>query len=1337
MKIRSAVDWFVSRLWILIVVTVLLLAVYVALGRQALSLLPNYRVEAENFLSEKLEVPVVIDEIYGKWDLFSPSLIVKGVAINPDSSESLNLPKLGAAYVEVEVLATLLKQELRFGRIHIEGLHLGVQRDENGGYSVIGLPVLNKKDKNAELAEKDKGMSIGRRIDAFLEQGNILFSDLNIDYFERGRNVTVEAEELRIGKRAGHYELKVLMNVQRESTIWLEMTAIFEGKPNQLKTLNGEAYLKVLEGNFASWLPEEPYLGLRISNVDLSTELWADVANGKLIKLLGSVEAKNVTGSGVGDRLLTPLDKVSAKFSWNRVVDTKETGWHLVVHRFDLDYGEQRWRNRKIVIASNRRISVNKSDQNIVHMQVNEFSVAPLVDMAMSTTLLTPEQRSLITALAPEGGLKNTSVKLVLQNNDITHFYLKSDFQGFRLTATGKIPGFENLSGYIDTSLEGGVVDIDAVDPVLDLTTIMRDPIPGLFIKGPLRWQKNKEGVFIETGVIHAETSDIRGEVMASLQFYQNKSIPFLRLHAGLFEGDGSKISTYLPAKKIKKNLLDWLDNGIVNGHIVQGDILYNGPVKIDPNFQTRRTIQMRFQVDHTEIEYLSGWPKITDGVADVIIRARETEVQVSSGRLSGAQVNSAFIHIPAFDIGETPRLFISGNASGDISDGLLFLRESPLEKNLSGFIHEVSAKGEMNVKLDLGFSLAKQGKGNEIPMKTDVWIDVSNSELQIKAADLGVLNVQGRLTYSAKEGLKADKLKGRLFNRNVVASIKSTLIRGKFKKMDIAVNGSVDFSDLNAWAKQPILNRFSGATRYKSVLHFWADSQGQRNSIDIRSNLKGVSIDMPPPLYKAKTFSQWTKYSMTLGEKEDQDTVVEVASGENFNLIMAIDKLGVERGKLSFSSNKAELPNHPGLIVDGHLNYLDIDEWSDFFDQFDSASSPEKLDSRKLDNKRQRTLLESFRLADLHVDVLEGFGQVLDDVNGQVMYSGDTWLIALQNRSLSALFRVPSIYLELEDYDALAQTRAFPDELIDADFIYLRLPAEGETEPQWWAGPLPLSNEEDIDPLQFPPFKVRVRELMLGDDDWGRWRAKATLTDQGLLFKDVVADFKQIHLKGDVLWEKKGNHSVTEFSGVATTNDVAKMTNDFGYDPTIASTDGVLNLVIHWQGSPIDFEMTNCTGNMALAVKNGQLLSVDNAASSVRVIGLLNFETLGRRLKLDFGDLYKKGLAFDTFGGNLSIKEGLVKTDNFSLKGPSTQMEMKGTIDINTHAVFQRIEVTLPVGRHLVLPVAVVGGLPLAATLYVVDKAIGDQLNKLTTIRFQLKGNWDDPKVTSVKLFK
>ena len=314
MKIRSAVDWFVSRLWILIVVTVLLLAVYVALGRQALSLLPNYRVEAENFLSEKLEVPVVIDEIYGKWDLFSPSLIVKGVAINPDSSESLNLPKLGAAYVEVEVLATLLKQELRFGRIHIEGLHLGVQRDENGGYSVIGLPVLNKKDKNAELAEKDKGMSIGRRIDAFLEQGNILFSDLNIDYFERGRNVIVEAEELRIGKRAGLYELKVLMNVQRESTVRLEMTAIFEGKPNQLKTLNGEAYLKVLEGNFASWLPEEPYLGLRISNVDLSTELWADVANGKLIKLLGSVEAKNVTGSGVGDRLLTPWIKCPPSF---------------------------------------------------------------------------------------------------------------------------------------------------------------------------------------------------------------------------------------------------------------------------------------------------------------------------------------------------------------------------------------------------------------------------------------------------------------------------------------------------------------------------------------------------------------------------------------------------------------------------------------------------------------------------------------------------------------------------------------------------------------------------------------------------------------------------------------------------------------------------------------------------------------------------------------------------------------------------------------------------------------------------------------------------------------
>lgn len=1349
MKIKSTVNWFVSRLWVLVVVVVVLIAVYVALGRQAVSLLPQYRPFVESFLSEKLKVPVEIESLAGEWNLFSPGFIAKGVVINPKYSKSLRLPKLDSAYVEVDVLASLLNFEPRFGRILVDGLRIGVQRDTKGKLSVLGLPFLKRNGAKKDDNKKSK-MTVGNRIDLMLEQRNVLFTNVLIDYFELGRNVTLLAEELRIGKRGDFYELQALLSIQRETTVRLEMTAVFEGKPDDLETLKGEAYLKVLEGNFASWLPQQKYKGIQIDNVDLSTELWAEFSDGKLLSLEGSAEAKNVTGVGVDENPITTLDKLAVSFVWRREVavrgdarvrvadvNPKSSKWMLAIHRLDLDYGQYRWRNRKIYIASNRQAMVDGAVRNVLDAQVNEFSIQPLVDLLLSTRILTPERRSLIVNVAPEGVLKNTSVKLVLLDNEVDSMRLQSEFNSVKLVANGKIPGFENLSGYIDTTLNDGVIHVDAIDPVLNLSALMREPIVGAFIRGPLRWTKNEDGVHIETGVITTKTADARAEVMASLQLYSDKTPPFLQLHAGIFDGDAAQTSTYLPAKKIKKSLLKWLDDGIVGGELIQGDILYNGPVKIDQKFQARRTIQMRFQLEKAEVDYFTGWPKITEGTADIIVRAKDVEVFVSDGLLMGAKINDAFIGIPYQKDNWKPRLLISGDISGDLSEGLDFLRESPLHKPLSGFIEDLSGKGDMNVKLDLGFPL---GKSDE-PMKTDVWVDVKNSELRMESVDLDIFNVEGSLTYDADNGLNSDRLEGRLFKRSVVASIKSTLENREFVKVDITVDGDVAFSDLNDWAKQPILTMFDGETAYQSVLHFWSDGQNKRNTIDVTSGLKGIKIDMPPPIYKTEYYSKPATYSMTLGGGVHEQLEIRVQYDDDLNMAIGIDDLGIERGKLSFSKNKAVMPRHSGVVVDGSLEYLDVDEWMTFFgdisDLYSDSDTGDNNHSEVSVGKEGRSVIDTFRLADLHVDKMNVFGEVLEDVNGQVVNSGDLWLVRVQNEMLSALFRVPSIYIEIDNYEELTENREFPSDVIDADFIYVRLPAEDEVLHSEFVGPFSYNlDDDDIDPQQFPPFTLRVQELKLGDDDWGQWNAQATLTENGLVFRDATAEFKQIKMSGDAVWEWRSDGVFTEFVGTATSNNVAQLMQDFGTEPAIASSEMKMNFSLEWPGAPIDFDMSICAGEMDLKVRDGQLLSVDDAANSIRVLGLLNFETLGRRLKLDFGDLYKKGLAFDYLGGKFSIKDAIVKSDNFKLEGPSTQLEMKGTVNVDTHELKQDIKVTLPVGRNLVLPAAMVGGLPLAATIYVVDKAIGSQLNKLTTFRFEMTGDWDDPQMSEVKLF-
>jgi len=55
---------------------------------------------------------------------------------------------------------------------------------------------------------------------------------------------------------------------------------------------------------------------------------------------------------------------------------------------------------------------------------------------------------------------------------------------------------------------------------------------------------------------------------------------PFLQLQATLRNADGKHTSLYLPAGVIHESLLKWLDESIIDGHLLRGDILVHGPTR-------------------------------------------------------------------------------------------------------------------------------------------------------------------------------------------------------------------------------------------------------------------------------------------------------------------------------------------------------------------------------------------------------------------------------------------------------------------------------------------------------------------------------------------------------------------------------------------------------------------------------------------------------------------------------------------------------------------------------------------------------------------------------------
>jgi uncharacterized protein YhdP len=131
-------------------------------------------------------------------------------------------------------------------------------------------------------------------------------------------------------------------------------------------------------------------------------------------------------------------------------------------------------------------------------------------------------------------------------------------------------------------------------------------------------------------------------------------------------------------------------------------------------------------------------------------------------------------------------------------------------------------------------------------------------------------------------------------------------------------------------------------------------------------------------------------------------------------------------------------------------------------------------------------------------------------------------------------------------------------------------------------------------------------------------------------------------------------------------------------------------------------------------------------------MFGLLNFNALGRRLRLDFSDLFGRGLSYDTIRGQLVGTDGvLLSHEPLVLEGPSTRLELDGQLDMAQERVAAKLRVTLPLSNNLPLAALLAGAAPVAGALFLVDRLVGDRLSRVASVEYRVDGTLQDPQIS------
>ena len=193
-----------------------------------------------------------------------------------------------------------------------------------------------------------------------------------------------------------------------------------------------------------------------------------------------------------------------------------------------------------------------------------------------------------------------------------------------------------------------------------------------------------------------------------------------------------------------------------------------------------------------------------------------------------------------------------------------------------------------------------------------------------------------------------------------------------------------------------------------------------------------------------------------------------------------------------------------------------------------------------------------------------------------------------------------------------------------------------------------------------------------------------------------------------------------------------------WNFAPTVTSERFRLDVDGRWPGSPAWLSLKRFNGSLDASLRKGQMVEVKGSASALRVFGLLNFNSISRRLRLDFSDLLGKGLSYDKLKGVLVATEGVFVTrEPIKMEGPSSGLELNGTLDMARDQIDAKLLVTLPVTNNLPLAALIVGAPAVGGALFVVDKLLGDRVARFASVQYSVKGPWQNPAITFDKPFE
>ena len=1273
------------RLWWLLAVVLLLVALYVVLGRQFMSMVPDFREPLESLLVERIDLPLEIGELQGRMDGLTPVFEFRDVRIPHPEGEAAPL-ELERVDARLSVLRTLLHREPRLDELRVSGAALHLSHDPQEGVRLLGL-----EDAGPDV---EGGHALQALLEPLYRQRRLVFEDVHaiVDWTGMPR---IETRDLRLEavRTGGRYRAAVRLTMEDEP-LTLEGRFHMIGQAWALNQVNGRGYLRARGRNLHHWIPVEDD-GLHPEKLSGELELWSRFRHGEPVEGSLRLGARDLLLAHPEVQTRWALTGLAADAHFRRLDD----GYRLQLDRFSARTGTglletgpmvAEWRDDDDEQAGYPwRMRLARVDLSRLREQLLAWPF-PLQDRVA-------ELRDTLEEFAPGGQLE----ALHLEGRGDRPRYVSTRLRELAVAPGEERPGFEGLSGWLAGDLERGMMELDSEALVVHLPGQFRDPMT-FRVRGPLAWDRDdREQLVLSSGLLTLDNPDAEAEALFSLHMPEDR-VPELRLRARLSGSDAANAARYIPLRHLDDNLADWLANAFHGGRLRSGRVLYEGPVLIDSDRQQDRTQQMIFDVEDVRLHFADDWPMLEETSGRVRVHGASVEGRDISARLQDTRLEGGRFAVPEVPEGDTPWLELHGDVQGPAVDLDMLLRETPLADDVPEAFRDWELRdGRLVSDLHLQLPLAETPEEPRLEMGGQA----SGVELGSGKYGLTFTGLSGAVDFSLADGLQVPFLSGKGPGGGITGSVVSDADETR-----VSLGGELGAGELRERLDWPALAQFEGSTIYGASLVLPRREEVFPELV-VRTSLEGLAVDAPAPLGKPSDRALPLTLHLRTGE---QGQTLAVSLAEVLQGQLAFDDNGLRGGHLHLGAGPVvRAADAAGLHVDGDLETLDLPAWVEYV-------------GRWTDGQPVVTGLPPLHL-DLQVGELAlwNLGATAARLQGS-RESGGKWEASLDSETMVADLVLPEGYRPRGDLPLALDIRRLH---VNAETI-----ANGDTED----GEEDRAPEEDVlaalEPRDVPVADVSVADLVVNGTDYGRWEAAMRPLETGVRLEELKGDWRHSRIEGQLEWLDEGEGPFTRFEGAVSSEDLAGMLRAWDLPPFIESADASATYDLRWSGSPMDFDYLALQGSGYLEIHDCLLPGRDRRASALQLLGLVNIDNITRRLRLDFSDVFRRGLSCDRIRGGVEVDGSRLSTDRLSIRSPQAHFIVSGSMDIEARTLDHEMEMVLPLSSNLYA--GCLAGPAACAGIFMIERLWGDRLERYTTLEYRVTGPWDDPEVEETRGF-